>query len=45
MVLYLRALYKVESSFDIYLFGKNWVHSCQASMVWHERDGQQEILL
>ena len=45
MVLYLRVLYKVESNFYIYLFGKYSVHSCQASMVWHEGDGQQEILL
>ena len=24
-------LYEVESRFDIYLFGKYWVHLCQAA--------------
>ena len=44
MVLYPCALYILEQSFDIYLFGKHWVHACQASMVWQEWVGQQNIL-
>ena len=30
-MLCLCAPYKLESSFDIYVFSKRWVHSCQAS--------------
>ena len=36
MGLHIKRPDKVESSSDIYLFGKHWVHSCHSLMVQHE---------